>query len=158
MNWDIIAAASSALGAIGVILTVVYLAFQIRQNTRSVEGATEQELMALEVEVYSLHAQHADIYTRGIKGLAPLTPAERFVFMNLVAALMSLLYTAFVQKQRSLITESVWLAYSIDNTDDLKDPGFLDMWNEIKHQYPAEFRETIDAHKVSSTNTLDTSS
>ena len=33
MNWDAIGAVAEALGAIGVMLTLLYLAFQTRQNT-----------------------------------------------------------------------------------------------------------------------------
>ena len=35
MNWDAIGAIGEILGAIGVIVTLGYLAVQIRQNTRS---------------------------------------------------------------------------------------------------------------------------
>ena len=41
MDWTAIEAISSAIGAVGVIVTVAYLAYQIRQNTKSIEGATE---------------------------------------------------------------------------------------------------------------------
>ena len=52
MNWDAIAAIAEALGAVGVVATVVYVAFQIRQNSRSIEGATEQALMDQEINLY----------------------------------------------------------------------------------------------------------
>jgi hypothetical protein len=37
MNWDAVGAMAELLGAIGVILSLVYLAMQIRQNTKSLE-------------------------------------------------------------------------------------------------------------------------
>lgn len=42
MNWDAISAVGKLVGAAGVILTLVYLAIQIRQNTAAVKGATHQ--------------------------------------------------------------------------------------------------------------------
>jgi hypothetical protein len=36
MNWEAIGAVGEIVGAIAVVVTVGYLAFQIRQNTRSV--------------------------------------------------------------------------------------------------------------------------
>jgi hypothetical protein len=39
MDWNAIEAISSLIGAVGVIITVTYLAYQIRQNTYSIEGA-----------------------------------------------------------------------------------------------------------------------
>ncbi len=36
MNWDAIGAIAELFGAVGVIASLVYLAVQIRQNTRTV--------------------------------------------------------------------------------------------------------------------------
>ena len=40
MNWDALGASAELLGAIAVIISVVYLAFQIRQNTKQIEENT----------------------------------------------------------------------------------------------------------------------
>ena len=40
MNWEAISAIGEAVGAIAVIASLVYLARQIRQNTRSLQAAT----------------------------------------------------------------------------------------------------------------------
>jgi len=42
MNWDAIGALAEAIGAIAVIVTLVYLAIQLRQNTRAIERSTER--------------------------------------------------------------------------------------------------------------------
>ena len=42
INWDIIAAVSEAIGAIAVVISLIYLAFQVRQNTRAIRGAGNQ--------------------------------------------------------------------------------------------------------------------
>ena len=53
MNWDAIGAIAESLGAIGVIATLVYLAVQIRQNTRALEN-TQRLSMA---QAYERRAQ-----------------------------------------------------------------------------------------------------
>lgn len=40
MNWEAIGASAEAIGAIGVMLTLLYLAFQTRQNTRVLQQTT----------------------------------------------------------------------------------------------------------------------
>jgi len=42
MNWEAIGAIGEVLGALGVIVTLVYLAFQIRQNTSALKLNAEQ--------------------------------------------------------------------------------------------------------------------
>lgn len=44
MNWDALGAIAELLGAIGVICSLIYLAVQIRGNTRSTKAETFQRL------------------------------------------------------------------------------------------------------------------
>jgi hypothetical protein len=43
LNWDAVGAIAESVGAVGVIATLLYLAAQIRANTRSVRASTRQE-------------------------------------------------------------------------------------------------------------------
>jgi hypothetical protein len=45
MNWDAIGATGEWAGAIAVVATLAYLAFQIRQNTNSVRSQSRQTLI-----------------------------------------------------------------------------------------------------------------
>ena len=46
MNWDAISAVAESVGALGVIITLVYLAAQIRSNTKAVRSATYDSFVA----------------------------------------------------------------------------------------------------------------
>ena len=39
MNWEAIGAVGETVGALAVLVTLVYLAVQIRQNTKAVQAA-----------------------------------------------------------------------------------------------------------------------
>ncbi len=43
MNWDAIGAIAELLGAVGVIASLVYLATQLRQNTRATRASAYQQ-------------------------------------------------------------------------------------------------------------------
>ena len=45
MNWDAIGAIGEIVGAIAVIVTIGYLALQMRRNTRSVRSAAAQQIL-----------------------------------------------------------------------------------------------------------------
>ena len=144
INWDAVAGISEALGALGVITTVAYLAFQIRQNTRSIQGSTEQSLVNSEMTLYGLLAQHASVYRRGCAGVADLDPDEESLFEHLVVAEMSQLYGVFVQYQRKLIPEYVWTAYLGEWAARVKRPGFQQTWSRVQANYPNKFRQCLD--------------
>ena len=144
MNWSAIEAISSAIGAVGVIVTVAYLAYQIRQNTKSIEGATELSLMTLEKDTYTLIANNASVFRRGSEDLNSLNPDEAVQFINIVTAEMSLLYSAFVQYERKLISEEVWSAYTRGQIDRFRFPGYVAAWTLEKLAYPTSFCTAMD--------------
>ena len=154
MNWNAVAAISEALGAVGVIVTVIYLAFQIRQNTKSIQGATEQTLMNAEVDVFGLWAQHASVARRGDADLGDLDPDERAAYGYLVSAEMSQLDGAFVQYQRKLIPDSVWVAYLNSWRDTVNKPGFRQIGSEMQTSWPKEFSQCLDEAVASSEGSL----
>ena len=45
MNWDAIGAVGEVLGALAVVLTLAYLAIQIRQNTAIAKMAAMQNII-----------------------------------------------------------------------------------------------------------------
>jgi len=144
VNWSAVEAVSSAIGAVGVIITIVYLAYQIRQNTYSIQGQTEQSLMTLEKEVFALIADNASVYRRGSFNSKSLDPDEAVQFYYIVAAEMSLIYSAYVQHHRKLISDEVWNAYRVGTRNKLEDHGYMATWMELKADYPASFRSAID--------------
>jgi hypothetical protein len=153
MNWDAIEAISSAISAVGVIATLIYLAYQIRQNTHSLQGATEQSLMTLEKDTYSLAANYAEVMVQGYSDFSLLSPAEAMRFQSIVGAEMSLLYSAHVQYQRKLISPEVWEAYERSTLSNFKEPGFLSAWLEIKSGYPESFCKVMERLENEATNT-----
>ena len=45
MNWEAAGAIGEIVGAIGVLATLIYLAAQIRDNTRSLQAASLQSVL-----------------------------------------------------------------------------------------------------------------
>ena len=52
MNWEAIGAIGESLGAIGVIATLIYLAVQIRQNSKTIEAQMYQSRSHMAEERY----------------------------------------------------------------------------------------------------------
>lgn len=143
INWDAIAAIAEALGAIGVIATVGYVALQIRQNSRAIEGSTEQALMDQEISLYGLISGHANVYRRGCANIDDLNEDEYIEFEFLVTATMSQMYSGFVQYKRNLIPKSVWEAYYNDWETYRDMPGFIEIWSKVRASYPPEFQTAL---------------
>ncbi len=147
-SWEQITAIATVLGVLGGLISVGFVVYEVRRNADAIEGATVQGLMSLEVQVFSILAEHADVYERGAADLASLTSGEHFLFNRLVACKLSLLNSAFVQYEQQLIDEEVWLAYVRAFQEDSQSPGYLTIWQAIQSRYPENFRESLQTNTV----------
>ena len=142
-GWEQITAIATVLGVIGGLISVGFVVYEVRRNADAIEGATVQGLMSLEVQVFSILAEHAEVYQRGAADMATLTPGERVLFDRLVGCKLSLLNSAFVQYEQQLIDEDVWQAYIRAFQDDLSSPGFWAAWQAMELRYPEGFRTSL---------------
>ncbi len=131
------------IAAIATVITLIYLAQQIRKNSKSVEGASSQAILELETTTFALKAQYANVYRRGCANLLDLDDDERIVFEQVVASEMSLFNSAYIQVQNGLMVDNApfdrdWIRFY------LKQPGFQEMWAEIRTTYPNDFCQHLD--------------
>ena len=131
------------IAAIATVATLLYLAQQIRRSSKSVEGSSVQAILELEITTYALKAQYANVYRRGCANILDLDGDERVIFEQVVSSEMSLFSSAYIQVQNGLMDDDAafdrdWIRFY------LKQPGFQEMWSEIKIAYSSEFRQHLD--------------
>ena len=68
MNWDAIGAIGEVLGAIGVIVTLGYLAIQLRRSNEEARAATLQSTLDSEISMMSVLANHPDTMDKMLRG------------------------------------------------------------------------------------------
>ena len=61
MNWDAIGAIGETVGALAVFLTLIYLAIQIRQNTKAVKAAAIDSTNSQVSRIRELIIANADV-------------------------------------------------------------------------------------------------
>ena len=90
MNWEAIGAIGELVGAVGVILTLVYLAYQIRQNTRQlVQNETSARAAAINASIAVIWESRRSVYEnaeliavwlKGLRSPGDLTENEAYRF------------------------------------------------------------------------------
>lgn len=143
MDWSTLGSIASVIGVIGGLVSVVFLVLEIRRNAQAIEGATVQNLMGMEAQVFTWLADHAELYLRGSQDFRGLTEVEAFRFTQAVKLYMSLFYAAFKQYEQALIDPEVWQAYEASLQVNLARPGFAACWQGFQASYPASFRVRI---------------
>jgi len=138
VNWDAVAAIAELAGAIGVIVSLVYLALQIRQNTAQID--TNSSLMRAESRRHwkthatqvnlalAQDAKLAGIFTRGLASFQSLPPDEQIQFTFLFSEMVSTLDTAFDEQAEGLAKGGSFERAVNSMGDLIKTPGGREFW------------------------------
>lgn len=144
VNWAAVEGVASVAGAIGVVISIIFLIYEVRHNARAIEGATVQSLMTLEREVFGLLAENAELMTKGGANAAALSEVEKYKYERGVGTYFSLIYSAFMQHERDLVKDEVWDAYLNALERHMQAPGFAEAWLRISAGYPKSFQDLIE--------------
>jgi hypothetical protein len=101
-----------AIGGLAVLVTLVYLAIQTRQNTKAVQAASFQQVVDSFAEVTLVLAQHPDIAAVIFKGqTAPesLTPLEEMRYGMFLTSFCRRAESMFFQSQQGTLQRETWL-------------------------------------------------
>lgn len=91
MNWEAVGAVAELVGAIGVIASLLYLAIQVRSNTRMMRTTAEQDAIDSfrNFQRSLLEADRLKIFRTGVEDLNALSEDERARFIVLVHEMFS---------------------------------------------------------------------
>lgn len=99
------------LGAIGVIVSLIYVASQIRQNTRAIRSSSVQAATLSTGQTVALMGQspqNADVFYRGMRSYDELSESEQTHFMIMVSGVFTNCDAMFWDHQHGLLPPEVW--------------------------------------------------
>ena len=107
MNWEAIGAIGDLMGGLVVIVSVAYLAVQIRQSNRHAEASTEATWLHGLNEIWDRWSVESTMVAirKGMADFDALSKNEQAVFQMQVGALVNHCMTAEQLWQRRLIAE-----------------------------------------------------
>jgi hypothetical protein len=136
------------LGGIGVVASLVYLAIQIRQNTRTVRGST----LHLNTEIWaSLFVRLADpgiaqAYVAGMLGRADIRPLHYTQFFFICRAMFVAFENQYYQMRQGVLDPDTYAAYQRSiSTQFLAFRGFRLWWRQSRAVFSPAFVAHVDA-------------
>ena len=158
LNWEIVAAVAEMLGAVGVLLTLVYLALQIRDNTRGLQAASLESVLEGPRDRYFLpmakEPELADIYARGLNSLDLLDEKETRRFFYLMYEQLFQMQQVMHLRERELIPQvdyDAWLDYTASL---ICTPGGAAMWVHCEKVITPTVSKLINNYVADNPSTL----
>lgn len=143
---------AEAIAAVAVVVSIVYLSIQIRQNTNAVRATSYQEVARGVADFQTLLAQNeglASIYIRGINDPAQLSTNEEVRFEMILGQLFSRYDVAYYLYNQGLIDDRAMQPYTQFILALLESPGITAYWKRAQHFFSNPMRNYLNGQRGS---------
>lgn len=152
MNWDAIGAIGEAIGAIGVIATLVYLAAQIRQNSHVVRSATRQAVSTAQADIGLQLATSRELRAAAAPWLldadSATAPDAQLVQMRddmFLRGVLRMFENQYHQNKDGVFEDEMWAGYLENMRRIFLVPAFRDFWEVYRALYSTDLSAFVDA-------------
>jgi hypothetical protein len=146
MNWEAIGALGDAVSGVGVVVTLVYLALQIRQNTKALKVSAYADFVTRHLHNLEIETQHAELIARSRSpSFSEPSASELMVLIAHHSGYLRNGDALFYQFQQGLIDRSRWdsvaamVAGVISESETNRS-----IWRDFQHRYEPGFRAEIN--------------
>ncbi len=147
MDITTLAAWGEFLGGIAVIVSLIYLASQIRQNSKLMRSSTASATATSNTAVNTLIVQDpevARIYSAGMADRSSMPEEDQLRFDALIGMLMNLHNQEHQFAQDEVIAPAVWVTRQRAVRTLFRLAGMKHWWNEWRDIYGDAFRDYVD--------------
>jgi hypothetical protein len=148
MNWEILAAIGQLAAVLVGIPSLIYLAVQIREQTKE---RRQSAVNALTVHwgdlTKSLHdnAEFSTIYLRGVQSFTDLDAVSKLRFSAFLNRFFKNSQAMYFSHRDGVLNASLWGEVERTMSDVIAYPGVRQWWETRRHWHTEEFGRVIDA-------------
>ena len=153
MNYDRVKMLVEASGAAAVLLGLIFVGLELRQNTEAVEAATFQSLTDASSNFLMTVAADSEltrIYTTGITQPGKLSESDNARFFMVSRAFWVRMQNVFSQWQRGTLSDDDWVLYEnvicyTTGTGFNAGDGIISSFKEHEVVLNPDFREFVES-------------
>lgn len=150
MNWEAMGALAEMIGATGVIFSLIYLATQIRQNTKATRSSMTHSITAAGREWAQPILNDAELartWALGSEDPWQLSEAERYRFFLIAFSFFKTYEDMHYQFVKERFDPEIWRGWEALWGIYAKSSGLQVYWQARSRAFSAEFRAYIEAFK-----------
>jgi hypothetical protein len=147
MNWEAISAISQLVGSLAVVLSVLYLAVQVHQNTRVVRLATQDAAASALRDVTKPFMENPElerIWRVGLENVSGLSVEERARFFHATYQFLKAFETIHSHYVYGLMDRQLWKGWEGLLRHYVAAPGIAHYWKLRPEVFSVRFRNFVD--------------
>lgn len=138
----------SFIGSIGVIISLVYVGFEVRRNTKALRAQTHESVVTGYMSFVQLLTEHSEVTAKGFQSsyeeFSKVSDADKLVYFSTMYALFKHFELIHAQYTQGLISESDWAAWSTHIRMHFHLPGTGWWWQLRRSVYSEDFRDYLE--------------
>ena len=147
MHWEALSSTAEIVGAIAVVVSIIYLARQVNHSNKTAEAATTLEVSRLLAEWHGRLNQTPElayILIKGTENTADFSEHEKARFLATIAELFILLEGLHRQHLLGFVTDDAWKPFERGIARLLSGPAVKTWWQSKISFNGEEFRDYAD--------------
>jgi hypothetical protein len=147
MNWEMIAAVGQLAAVFVGIPSLIYLAVQIREQTKERRQAAVNDLTVQWGDLTkSLHdsAELGEIFLHGIQSFTDLDALSKLRFSAFFNRFFKNFQAMYFSHRAGILGDSQWGEIERTMSDFIAYPGLQQWWQTRRHWHSEEFQRVID--------------
>ena len=144
MSWEAISAVSEIVGAVAVVVGLIYVAAQIRQNTKLMRTAAKQSLTEASQNFIYTAIDRSEEWVKLMTGDDPSTPEEEARMSLLVRAMLRGFESQCYQRESGLLEDDEWRALQAAIRDLCSSPGVNRYWQQLRPHMSERLKRVVD--------------
>jgi hypothetical protein len=147
MNWDAIGAIGEMLGVAVVVVSLLYLATQMRQNANAVKASNRNSMANLTTQVLLKIASDPDlasVFRRGQADPSLLDDDEAFRFDTLLYAIFDHWETFYSHWRLGALSNDDWEKWESVIGFYMSQKGAQKFWESFSQNYSVPFRDFVN--------------
>ena len=137
---------AEVVGSVAIIVSLFYLASQIRQNTRSTRSATYQSIVshaATGAWEIIRNPDLTELLMRGATNVGDLKDGEQIRFSLLMSSWLRHYDNVYYHYRTGLVDRSQWEGFEFYLSTLVTAPGTMDWWEKHSQAFSPEFRTLV---------------
>jgi hypothetical protein len=154
VNWEAISAIGQLVGALAVVISLIYLAREVRSNAHATRLATRRSMLDAFNRVTQQIAEHADLAelrNRGFHDFESLDDTDRARFSSYMHGIFRTAEDAYYQHLQRHLDTRVWRGVEVSMRELNAVPGVQAWWRSRSHWFDEECAKFINRQQQTAT-------
>jgi hypothetical protein len=147
MDLSYVANLAEIFGTVAIVVSLIYVAVQIRQNTRATRLSTAQNVfhdLRESTATIANDMELAEIHLKGMASAESLTPIERYRFYTYSNYAFRGYENAYYQNQEGALDAHVWEGVVANMLLGKDTSGYQAFWRDRKQIFSEKFQAFYD--------------